>query len=90
VVTPHDGSRTNGWGHTVGFNSSRDQWMKRGFLPDMSASLLPQAFVEKETPKKFRRFLERREAQLLLGARTRRGLFAAIDVGPLDHGVPRP
>ena len=41
VVTPHEVAH-QWWGHTVGFNSYRDQWMSEGFA-DFSASLFLRA-----------------------------------------------
>src|SRR5260370_41955274 len=40
VVAPHEVAH-QWWGHTVGFNSYRDQWMSEGFA-DFSASLFLQ------------------------------------------------
>lgn len=79
VVTPHEVAH-QWWGHTVGFNSGRDQWMSEGFA-DMSASLF-LTMVEKN-PKKFDAFWND-EKQLLL-ERDAQG-FRAIDVGPLTMG----
>jgi hypothetical protein len=52
VVTPHEVAH-QWWGHTVGFDSYRDQWMSEGFA-DMSASLYIQ-LIEKN-PKRFIEF----------------------------------
>jgi len=79
VVTPHEVAH-QWWGHTVGFNSGRDQWMSEGFA-DMSASLYLSA-IEKD-PKKFITFWND-ERELLL-ERDAQG-FRAIDVGPLTMG----
>jgi len=79
VVTPHEVAH-QWWGHTVGFNSGRDQWMSEGFA-DMSASLY-LTLVEKN-PRKFDAFWND-EKQLLL-ERDALG-FRAIDVGPLTMG----
>lgn len=79
VVTPHEVAH-QWWGHTVGFSSSRDQWMSEGFA-DMSASLYI-SFIEKDQ-KKFIDFWND-ERQLLL-ERDPEG-FRAIDVGPLTMG----
>jgi len=79
VVTPHEVAHQ--WcGHTVGFNSGRDQWMSEGFS-DMSASLY-LSMVEKD-PRKFITFWND-ERDLLL-ERDAQG-FRAIDVGPLTMG----
>jgi aminopeptidase N len=79
VVTPHEVAH-QWWGHTVGFNSGRDQWMSEGFA-DMSASLY-LSMVEKD-PRKFITFWND-ERDLLL-ERDAQG-FRAIDVGPLTMG----
>jgi hypothetical protein len=79
VVTPHEIAH-QWWGNTVGFSSSRDQWMSEGFA-DMSASLY-LGMIEKD-PKKFVAFWND-ERQLLLD-RDSQG-YRAIDVGPLTMG----
>jgi hypothetical protein len=79
VVTPHEVAH-QWWGHTVGFSSSRDQWMSEGFA-DMSASLY-LSMIEKD-PKKFITFWND-ERQLLL-ERDAQG-YRAIDVGYLTMG----
>jgi hypothetical protein len=79
VVTPHEVAH-QWWGHTVGFRSSRDQWMSEGFA-DMSASLY-LSMIEKD-PKKFLTFWND-ERELLL-ERNPQG-YRAIDVGPLTMG----
>jgi hypothetical protein len=79
VVTPHEVAH-QWWGHTVGFNSGRDQWMSEGFA-EMSASLY-LSYVEKD-PKKFDAFWND-EKELLL-ERNAQG-YRAIDVGPLTMG----
>ncbi len=79
VVTPHEVAH-QWWGHTVGFSSSRDQWMSEGFA-DMSASLY-LSMIEKN-PKKFLTFWND-ERELLL-EKNAQG-FRAIDVGPLTMG----
>ncbi len=79
VVTPHEVAH-QWWGHTVGFNSGRDQWMSEGFA-DMSASLY-LTLIEKN-PKKFLEFWND-ERDLLL-ERNAQG-FRAIDAGPLTMG----
>jgi len=78
-VAPHEVAH-QWWGHGVGFNSYRDQWMSEGFA-DMSASLFLQ-LVEKN-PKKFIEFWND-ERELLL-ERNKEG-FRAIDAGPLTMG----
>ncbi len=79
VVTPHEVAH-QWWGHTVGFTSSRDQWMSEGFA-DMSASLY-LSMIEKN-PKKFITFWND-ERELLL-ERNAQG-YRAIDVGALTTG----
>jgi Peptidase family M1 domain len=79
VVTPHEVAH-QWWGHTVGFNSYRDQWMSEGFA-DMSASLY-LSMIEKN-PQKFITFWND-ERELLL-ERDAEG-FRAIDAGPLTMG----
>jgi hypothetical protein len=79
VVTPHEVAH-QWWGHTVGFNSYRDQWMSEGFA-DMSASLY-LSLIEKN-PNKFISFWND-ERELLL-ERNKEG-FRAIDAGPVTMG----
>ena len=79
VVTPHEVAH-QWWGHTVGFNSYRDQWMSEGFA-DMSASLY-LSMIEKD-PKKFLTFWND-ERELLLEKNVQG--YRAIDVGPLTMG----
>jgi hypothetical protein len=79
IVAPHEVAH-QWWGHVVGFNSYRDQWMSEGFA-EMSASLFVQ-LVEKN-PKKFAEFWK--DEQELLTQRNKEG-FRAIDVGPVTMG----
>lgn len=79
IVAPHEVAH-QWWGHMVGFNSYRDQWMSEGFS-DMSASLFIQ-LVEKN-PKKFAEFWNDERTTLI--ERNKEG-FRAIDVGPLTMG----
>lgn len=79
VVTPHEVAH-QWWGHTVGFDSGRDQWMSEGFS-DFSASLY-LSLVEKD-PKKLEAFWND-EKELLL-ERDAQG-FRAIDAAPLTMG----
>jgi len=79
VVTPHEVAH-QWWGHTVGFSSSRDQWMSEGFA-DMSASLYLST-IEKDNKKVVAFWND--ERQLLL-ERDAQG-YRAIDVGPLTMG----
>jgi hypothetical protein len=79
MVAPHEVAH-QWWGHEVGFNSYRDQWMSEGFA-DMSASLFIQS-VEKN-PKKFIEFWD--DERYLLTQRDKEG-FRAIDAGPVTMG----
>ena len=79
IVTPHEVAH-QWWGHTVGFDSYRDQWMSEGFA-DMSASLFIQS-IEKN-PKKFIEFWD--DERYLLTERDKEG-FRAIDAGPVTQG----
>src|SRR5215469_16809671 len=79
VVTPHEVAH-QWWGHTVGFDSSTDQWMSEGFA-DMSASLFI-SFVERDQ-KKFITFWN--DERQLLTEKDAQG-FRAIDAGPLTMG----
>jgi hypothetical protein len=79
VVTPHEVAH-QWWGHTVGFNSYRDQWMSEGFA-DMSASLY-LSLIEKN-PQKFIAFWN--DERNLLLERNAEG-FRAIDAGPVTMG----
>jgi len=79
VVAPHEVAH-QWWGHMVGFNSYRDQWMSEGFA-EMSASLFIQ-LVERN-PKKFNEFWN--DEHELITQRNREG-FRAIDVGPVTMG----
>jgi Peptidase family M1 domain len=79
VVTPHEVAH-QWWGHTVGFDTIRDQWMSEGFA-DFSASLFLSA-TEKDQ-KKFLKFWND-EREILL-EKDPQG-FRAIDVGPLTMG----
>lgn len=79
TVTPHEVAH-QWWGHHVGFNSYRDQWMSEGFA-DLSASLFIQA-TDKD-PKRFIQFWND-ERDLLL-EKNKEG-FRPIDAGPLTMG----
>jgi hypothetical protein len=79
VVTPHEVAH-QWWGHDIGFNSYRDQWMSEGFA-DMSASLYTQ-LIEKN-PKKFIEFWNDERTMLL--EKNKEG-FRAIDAGPVTQG----
>jgi hypothetical protein len=76
VVAPHEVAH-QWWGHTVGFDSYRDQWVSEGFA-DFSASLYLQAVYSRE-PQQYMSFWQ--DEQKLLLERDREG-FRAIDAGP--------
>ena len=78
-VTSHEVAH-QWWGHTVGFNSYRDQWMSEGFA-EMSASLYLQ-LIEKN-PQKFIGFWN--DQRELLLERDKEG-WRAIDAGPVTMG----
>ncbi len=80
VVAPHEVAH-QWWGHTVGFNSYRDQWMSEGFA-DMSASIYLQ-FVYAKEPQKYIKFWN--DERRLLTERNEHG-FRAIDTGPVTMG----
>jgi len=80
VVAPHEVAH-QWWGHTVGFNSYRDQWMSEGFA-DMSASIYIQMVYAKE-PQRYRKFWD--DERRLLIEPTSKGV-RAIDAGPLTMG----
>jgi Peptidase family M1 domain len=79
IVAPHEVAH-QWWGHTVGFNSYRDQWMSEGFA-EMSASLFIQ-LIEKN-PKKFAEFWN--DERKSLTEKNKEG-FRAIDAGPVTMG----
>ena len=79
IVAPHEVAH-QWWGHAVGFNSYRDQWMSEGFA-DMSASLFLQ--VIEKNPHKFIAFWND-ERELLL-QKNAQG-FRGIDAGSLTMG----
>jgi len=80
VVAPHEVAH-QWWGHDVGFNSYRDQWMSEGFA-DMSASLYIQFAYAKE-PQKYTKFWN--DELKLLTERNKEG-YRAIDAGPVTMG----
>ena len=80
VVTPHEVAH-QWWGHTVGFNSYRDQWMSEGFA-DFSASLYLQVVYSKQPNRYLDFWKDERE---LLMERNKEG-FRAVDAGPLTLG----
>jgi hypothetical protein len=80
VVAPHEVAH-QWWGHDIGFNSYRDQWMSEGFA-EMSASLYVQAIDSKE-PQKFTKFWS--DERELMTTRNKEGL-RPIDAGPITMG----
>lgn len=79
VVAPHEVAH-QWWGHAVGFQSYRDQWMSEGFA-DMSASLYIQ--IAEKNPQEYLQFWN--DERTLLLERNNMG-FRAIDAGPLTMG----
>jgi aminopeptidase N len=79
-VTAHEVAH-QWWGHAVGFNSYRDQWMSEGFAEE-SASIFLQLVYAKE-PQKFQKFWN--DQRDLLTEKSREG-YRAIDVAPLTLG----
>jgi len=79
VVGPHEVAH-QWWGHTVGFDSYRDQWMSEGFA-DFSASLFIQ-LIQKNNGEFIKFWNDERD---LLLEKNKEG-FRAIDVGPLTQG----
>jgi hypothetical protein len=80
VVGPHEVAH-QWWGHQVGFNSYRDQWMSEGFA-EFAASLFIQQVWAKD-PKMFLDFWKNRREILL--EKTRMG-WRANDAGPVTLG----
>jgi Peptidase family M1 domain len=78
VVGPHEVAH-QWWGHLVGFNSYRDQWMSEGFA-DFSASLFLQQVYGVDQYQKFWR-----DEYELLTTRNKEG-FRPIDVAPVTMG----
>ena len=79
VVGPHEVAH-QWWGHTVGFDNYRDQWMSEGFA-DFSASLFIQ-LIQKNNSEFVKFWNDERD---LLLEKNKEG-FRAIDVGPLTQG----
>ena len=69
------------WGHALGWNSYRDQWMSEGFS-HLSASLFLQVAYAKE-PERFRNFWKSMLTQIT--EKNAQGL-RPIDVGPVTQG----
>jgi len=79
TVTAHEVAH-QWWGHTVGFESYRDQWMSEGFA-DASAAIFLQ--TTSKTPKEYREFW--RQLKERLTEQNSDG-FRPIDVGPVTMG----
>jgi aminopeptidase N len=79
IVTSHEMAH-QWWGHTVGFNSYRDQWMSEGFA-EASASIYLQ--ILEQNPQKFLAFWK--DEHELLTERDAQG-FRGIDAGPVTMG----
>jgi len=79
VVGPHEVAH-QWWGHTVGFDNYRDQWMSEGFA-EFSASLFIQV-IQKNNSEFIKFWNDERE---LLTETNKEG-FRAIDVGPATQG----
>lgn len=79
IVGPHEVAH-QWWGHTVGFNSYRDQWMSEGFS-ELSASLYIQLIQKK--PKEFINYWK---DQLELMTEKNAFGFRAADAGPVTMG----
>jgi hypothetical protein len=69
------------WGHAVGWNSYRDQWMSEGFA-SFAASLFLQAAYPKE-PETFGKYWKSMLEQL---TQKNENGFRPIDAGPLTQG----
>jgi aminopeptidase N len=81
VVGPHEIAH-QWWGHLVGFNSYRDQWMSEGFA-EMSASLFLQYIYNQKGLDAYHKFWA--DQRLLMLSKNKEG-HRPIDVGPLTLG----
>ncbi len=81
VVGPHEIAH-QWWGHAVGWNSYRDQWISEGFS-DFAASLFIQATYAQQNQDRFFQFWK--DEKELLTEKNDRGV-RAIDIGPLTLG----
>jgi hypothetical protein len=82
VVGPHEVAH-QWWGHLVGFNSYRDQWMSEGFS-DMAASLFLEYVYTKHGLNDYHQFWA--DQRKLLLKRNEEGK-RPIDVGPVTLGT---
>jgi Peptidase family M1 domain len=81
VVGPHEIAH-QWWGHMVGFNSYRDQWMSEGFS-DMSASLFLQYVYGQKNLEDYHKFWA--DERQILTDKNKEGK-RAIDVGSVTMG----
>lgn len=81
VVGPHEIAH-QWWGHMVGFNSYRDQWMSEGFS-DMSASIFLQYIYGQKNLDDYHKFWA--DERQILTDRNKEGK-RPIDVGPVTLG----
>jgi hypothetical protein len=81
VVGPHEIAH-QWWGHMVGFNSYRDQWMSEGFA-DMSASLFLQYIYGQKNLDDYHKFWA--DERQILTDKNREGK-RPIDVGSVTMG----
>ena len=79
TVTAHEVAH-QWWGHTVGFESYRDQWMSEGFA-DASAAMFLQA--TRKTPNDYRDFWKQLKQRI---TEKNADGFRPIDVGPVTMG----
>jgi Peptidase family M1 domain len=79
IVAPHEIAH-QWWGHAVGFNSYRDQWLSEGFA-EFSASLFLQLALKDD--KQYHKFWK--DEYDLLTEKNQMG-FRGIDAGPLTLG----
>ena len=81
VVGPHEIAH-QWWGHMVGFNSYRDQWMSEGFA-EMSASIFIQYVYREHGLDDYHKFWA--DERHLMTERNKEG-NRAVDVGPVTLG----
>lgn len=81
TVTPHEVAH-QWWGHAVGFNSYRDQWISEGFS-EMAASIYVQSVYGQKGPQEFIKFWN--DQRELLTEKNKEG-FTPIATGPLTLG----
>jgi hypothetical protein len=81
VVGPHEIAH-QWWGHMVGFNSYRDQWMSEGFS-DMSASIFLQYIYGQKNLDDYHKFWA--DERQILTDKNKEGK-RAIDVGSVTMG----